>query len=135
MISLSKIIEGDKNAYYNALKEAQKSLEITSWIKYFAKVIVDAQRDTKAIIELILKKAKFFDQHKPFLNERQVKAINKMLEKEPGAFEGGMTAQKYMSINKTSKATATRDLQQLYALGALVQNGSGRSVSYQLNVI
>ena len=49
-------------------------------------------------------------------------------------FKGGMTAKKYMSINKTSKATATRDLQQLTEIHALTKAGAGRSISYQLNL-
>jgi Fic family protein len=45
-------------------------------------------------------------------------------------FEGGMTAKKYMSINQTSKATATRDLQHLKEAGALCEYGSRRNVHY-----
>ncbi len=57
-----------------------------------------------------------------------------MLDKGAEGFEGGMTAKKYMGINKVSKATATRDLQQLHDLEVLVQEGAGRSVRYQLNL-
>ena len=135
MLSLSKIIEGNKSAYYNALKEAQKSLEITGWINYFASVILEAQRDAKAMVKVTLKKSHFFDRYKYQLNERQLKAVNKMMQKGTEGFEGGMTAGKYISITKTSKATATRDLQQLHTMGVLVQEGAGRSVSYQLNLI
>jgi Fic family protein len=135
MLSLSKIIEGNKSAYYNALKEAQKSLEITGWINYFASVILEAQRDAKAMVEFTLKKAKFFDRYKYHLNERQLKAVNKMMQKGSEGFDGGMTAGKYISITKTSKATATRDLQQLHTIGVFVQEGAGRSVSYQLNLV
>jgi Fic family protein len=38
-----------------------------------------------------------------------------------------------MAITKTSKATATRDLQHLLAIKALKQTGSGRSVRYELH--
>ncbi len=134
MLSLSKIIEKDKAAYYTALKEAQRSLEITRWINYFALVILEAQRDAKAMVQFTLKKAHFFDRFKYQLNERQSKAVTKMMEKGFEGFEGGMTAKKYISINKTSKATATRDLQQLHEMGVLTQEGAGRSVSYQLNL-
>ena len=50
-------------------------------------------------------------------------------------FEGGMTARKYVSINKTSRATATRDLQELVTKNIFTQNGEGRNVSYQLNIL
>ncbi|HEX8022734.1 Fic family protein, partial [Mucilaginibacter sp.] len=135
MLSLSKIIEYNKAAYYAALKEAQRSLDITAWINYFASVILEAQRDAKAMVQFTLKKAQFFDRYKHQLNERQLKAINKMLEKGADGFEGGMTAKKYIGISKASKATATRDLQQLQEMGVFVQEGAGRSVKYQLDLV
>ena len=134
MLSLSKTIEKDKRSYYDALKKAQRTLDITAWINYFASVILEAQQDAKSMVQFTLKKAQFFDQHKRQLNERQLKVINKMLDKGVDGFEGGMTAGKYISITKASKATATRDLQYLLELGALIQNGSGRSVHYVLNI-
>ena len=69
------------------------------------------------------------DQFKEQLNERQMKVILKMLE-SPDGFKGGMSAKKYISINKTSKATATRDLQQLTEMGLLILAGGGRSTHY-----
>lgn len=134
MLSLSKIIELNKGAYYAALKDAQRSLEITAWVNYFASVVLEAQRDAKVMIQFTLKKAQFFDRYKQQLNERQLKIVNKMLEKGVEGFEGGMTAKKYIGISKTSKATATRDLQQLQEIGVFVQEGAGRAVRYQLNL-
>lgn len=49
-------------------------------------------------------------------------------------FKGGMSAKKYMAITGVSKATATRDLQHLFAIKAFRQIGSGRSVRYELNM-
>ncbi len=46
-----------------------------------------------------------------------------MLEEGIEGFEGGMNARKYISITKTSKATATRDLQQLLELAAFTLAG------------
>lgn len=134
MLSLSKTIEANKKAYYDALKEAQRALDITPWVVYFAGVILDAQRDAKAMVLFTLKKAQFYDRYKDRIDQRQWKAINNMLDKGAEGFEGGMTARKYMGITKVSKATATRDLQQLHEKGALVQEGAGRSVRYQLNL-
>jgi Fic family protein len=134
MLSLSKAIEHNKSAYYAALKEAQRTLNITAWITYFASVILDAQRDAKAMVQFTLKKAQFFDKYKNQLNERQLKAVNKMLELGVNGSEGGMTTKKYICITKTSKATATRDLQKLQSMSILVQEGGGRSVKYHLNL-
>ena len=57
-----------------------------------------------------------------------------MFEAGPEGFEGGMRTKKYMSIAKTSKATATRDLQELADMGALMVKGGGRSTRYELNL-
>ena len=135
MLSLSKAIEANKIAYYDALKEAQRALDITAWMVYFANVVLAAQRDAKAMVLFTLKKAQFYDRYKTQLDERQLKAVNKMLDKGADGFEGGMTAKKYMGITKVSKATATRDLQQLYELGVLVREGAGRSVRYRLSLL
>lgn len=134
MLSLSKTIEKNKKDYYSALKDAQRSLNITPWIHYFTQVILDAQRDAKLMVQFTLKKARFFDHYGEKLNERQSKAVLKVMEQGVDGFEGGMTAKKYMSITRASKATATRDLQQLYDLGVFTREGGGRSVRYHLNL-
>jgi Fic family protein len=132
LLSLSKTIEKNRKLYYEQLKFAQRSLNITEWVEYFSETILEAQKDSKGLVEFTLKKAKFFDKYKEQLNERQLKVVNRMLEKGATGFTGGMTAKKYIAISKTSKATATRDLQQLNELGVFVLEGAGRSVRYQL---
>ena len=134
LLSLSVTIESNKKAYYGALENGQKSNEITPWMVYFTQVIIDAQKNAEAMIGFTLKKARFFDKYKSKLNDRQLKSINRMFQEEPKGFKGGMTAKKHMSITKTSKATATRDLKALEELGALVVRGSGRSTHYYLNL-
>lgn len=134
MLSLSQTIEGNKKAYYKALEEAQKSNEITPWLHYFFEVILTAQKKAGRLIDFILKKSKFFDRFKNALNERQSKVIKRMLDAGTKGFQGGMNARKYVAITKTSKATATRDLQQLAGLDILKSMGSGRSTSYNLNL-
>ena len=134
ILSLSKTIEKGKKQYYEQLKRAQRDLDITEWINYFAQVILDSQIDAKELVQFTLLKAKFFDRFKEQLNERHLKVINRMFENGVEGFEGGMTAKKYMGITKVSKATATRDLQYLQEIDAFVQQGAGRSVSYKLGL-
>jgi Fic family protein len=45
-----------------------------------------------------------------------------------------VTAKKYISITKTTKATATRDLQELVKNEILMKEGDGRSTHYLLNL-
>jgi Fic family protein len=132
LLSLSKAIESDRNAYYEALKAAQRTNEVTDWVRYFLSVCLKAQQDAEDQIDFTLQKVKFFDTFKDKLNERQTRVIRRMLDEGPRGFEGGMSANKYVSIAKTSKPTATRDLQALAEMKALVVTGGGRSTRYGL---
>ncbi|MFN4198203.1 MAG: Fic family protein [Flavobacterium sp.] len=134
-ISLSKKIEENKQAYYEHLKQAQRKQEVTEWLRYFFSVIKEAQKEVKETVRFVVEKAVFFDRYSHQLNERQSKVLRKMTDKGKFGFEGGMTSKKYMSITKTSKATATRDLQFLHEIGALTREGEGRGVKYHLNWI
>ncbi len=134
LISLSQAIEAEKKSYYSALHAASKSNEITHWIQYFVNTILRAQIETERQIHFILKKAKFFAAFENILNERQLKAVCRMWQAGLKGFEGGMSAKKYMKITGVSKATATRDLQDLQSSGALHQIGKGRNVRYELEI-
>ena len=134
LLSLSYAIEKNKKDYYTQLQKAQQQNEISKWIKYFVFTVLEAQKFAAQQIDFTLKKATFLDKYKPLLNARQQKAIKRMLEEGIDDFEGGMNATKYASLNKISKATATRDLQELFALGAFKVSGGGRSTSYLLNL-
>ena len=132
VLSLSQAIEANKNDYYTALNAASKSNEISAWIKYFVNMVLQAQSTAEKQIDFIMQKSNYFTKFETDLNERQLKVIRRMMQAGSVGFEGGMSAKKYMTITGTSKATATRDLQELSALGALRQYGEGRSVRYEL---
>lgn len=134
LLSLSRTIEGKKNLYYKALEQAQQSNDITPWINYFVNTIFAAQMQAKELVDFILKKAKFFDRFKLVCNVRQDKVVKRMLDAGPEGFKGGMSAKKYIAITKTSKATATRDLQELLQMEVLKLEGAGRSTNYFLNI-
>lgn len=134
LFSLSEAIEADKKAYYAALNQASHSNEITAWLVYFVNLIVSAQSSMEKQINFILKKSVYFDRFEAQFNLRQLKVVRRMLQAGIAGFEGGMSAQKYMKITGTSKATATRDLQDLVTINAVKQSGEGRSVRYELNM-
>lgn len=134
VLSLSQVIEADKKAYYNALKKAQRSNEVTEWIRYFVDVVLEAQQLAEEQIAFIVRKARFFDAYGESLNARQLKVVKKMLDHGPAGFQGGMSAKKYMSITGTSKATATRDLQYMADKSIITPEGDGRSRRYFLRI-
>lgn len=132
LFSLSKTMEANKQDYYEALQQAQQSNQITNWLTYFVKTTLMAQQQAEEQIEFALKQTKFFQRFGGQLNERQLKAVRRMLDEGSAGFEGGMSAKKYIAITKTSKATATRDLQMLAEMGAMQAVGGGRSTRYLL---
>jgi len=136
VLSLSRAIEANKKRYYESLGKVQQSNEITPWIDYFVETICLAQTEAETQIDFILKKTRFFDRFRDQLNDRQLIVIKRMLEEGPGGFKGGMNARKYIGIANTSKASATRDMQQLLELAVFVLAGKagGRSTSYRVNL-
>jgi Fic family protein len=68
------------------------------------------------------------------MNPRQEKAILRMFRAGVDGFEGGLSAENYIAITRTSRATATRDLQNLVEKGALTRTGELRHTRYHLNL-
>ena len=132
LFSLSAQILAVREAYYNILESTQKGeMDITAWLKWFLTQIQNAVELAQLTVANTLNKAKFWMSHqtKP-LNERQRKALNRMLDARDG-FEGGMNTRKYMSLTKTSRATAYRELAQMVEWGCLQANEKGgRSSGY-----
>jgi Fic family protein len=133
LLSLSKAINEDRANYYAALKKAQSSMDITDWVFWFVRMLLQAQEQAEAEIEFTLKKVKLLDRCRDQLNERQLKVLQRMLKEGPEGFEGGMSAKKYTAIAKTSKPTATRDLRDMVQKDILIPLGGGRSTRYQIN--
>ena len=132
LFSLSAQILAVREAYYNILESTQKGeMDITAWLKWFLTQIQNAVELAQLTVANTLNKAKFWMTHqtKP-LNERQRKALNRMLDSKDG-FEGGMNTRKYMNLTKTSRATAYRELAQMVEWGCLQANEKGgRSSGY-----
>jgi Fic family protein len=134
LLSISSVIEANRGAYYKALQTASLGLELTPWINYFIQVLIQALKDSRRLVALTLAKTRFFDRYANKLNARQHKVITKMLNQGVSGFEGGMNARKYSRITGASKATATRDLQDLREKGILILHGGGRSTRYELQL-
>lgn len=134
LIALSHTIEKHKKAYYEALEKANKSNEVTGWLIYFAQTILEAQKYTQRSIEFLIEKTKLFDKLRDRINERQNKVLARMFREGPEGFEGGLSAENYISITKTSRATATRDLHELVEMEALSRAGERKHTRYYLKV-
>jgi len=77
LLSLSQAIETDRAAYYSALKQAQRSTDISEWIFWFSRMLLQAQEQAETEIEFTLKKTRLFDRIRGKVNERQIKVLRK----------------------------------------------------------
>jgi Fic family protein len=82
----------------------------------------------------MLGKARLFDRRAGQLNTRQQKALLRMFAEGIDGFKGGLSAKNYMTITGAPTATATRDLADMVAKGALVREGELKSTRYFLKL-
>lgn len=134
LIALAYTIERKRKAYYDALEHNNKSVEITDWLVYFAETVLEAQDNTNKRVEFYVAKTRFYERLRDQLNDRQQKAVARMFKEGIDGFKGGLSAENYISITRASRATATRDLQDLVAKGALTRTGELRHTRYHLKL-
>lgn len=134
LVGLATTILAHQKNYYDALEQANKQNEITAWLMWFADVALEAQRRTIAQVEFLIAKTKFLDRLRGHINERQEKALLRMLREGPEGFKGGMSASNYSTITGASPATTTRDLVNLIEQGALVRTGELKHARYMLKL-
>lgn len=86
-------------------------------------------------MDFYVAKTKFYDRLRDRLNERQPKVAARMFKEGSDGFKGGLSAENYITITGTSRATATRDLQDLVEKRALTKTGELRHTRNQLNLL
>lgn len=101
-------------------------------MEYFASTILKAQEASLRKVEFLITKSKLFNRLRDQLNPRQEKALKRLFREGPDGFKGGLSAENYIAITKASRATATRDLQNLVTKGALRRTGELKQTRYWL---
>jgi Fic family protein len=134
LIALAYTIERKRKAYYAALERNNKDNEIADWLTYFAETVLEAQGNTIERVDFYVAKSKFYERFRGLLNERQAKVVARIFREGIDGFKGGLSAENYITITKTSRATATRDLQDLVASNAFAKTGELRHTRYHLNL-
>lgn len=134
LIALAHTIERHRKRYYEMLEAATRGNEITQWLVYFGKTILAAQRFTLERVEFSVARGKFHQRLQGQFNRRQEKAIARLFREGFAGFTGGLSAENYIAITGASRATATRDLQDLVAKGALNRTGERRHTRYSINL-
>lgn len=135
LYSMSAQIRTEQDTYYETLEQAQRGDgELTDWLTWFAGCLERAVANSEERLDQVIAKARFWQNHTEVnLSTRQRKVINRVLDAGPGGFEGGLTTRKYVSLTRTSRATAQREISDLVTKGLLVKRpGGGRSTSYDI---
>ncbi len=132
--ALATTILARQRSYYEALELANKGNDINDWLAWFAGIVLEAQQRSQSQIEFLIDKTKLLDRLRDTLNQRQQKVLLLVLREGPGGFEGGLSAGNYVSIARTSPATATRHLADLVEKGALTRTGERRYARYKLTI-
>ena len=142
LYSISQAINHDRKGYYAILEQTtnlirNRQYDFTPWLKWHLQTVNHAMTTALEVIEETIQKTRFWDRcrDKP-LNDRQRKVLKKIFEHGGTKFEGGIHTRKYISIAKTSRATAVRDLNQLVEYGCIrrIEGSAGRSVRYEVVV-
>ena len=134
LIALSQTIYTRRKRYYEMLEASNQSMHIDSWLTDFADTILEAQATAQKLVTFIISKAKFYDHFRDQLNERHQKVIARMFRDGIAGFKGGLSAEKYIAMTGTSRATATRDLQDLVEKRAFSRTGIGKGTRYALQL-
>tara|TARA_Y100001935_G_scaffold230474_1_gene210838 strand:- start:535 stop:1635 length:1101 start_codon:yes stop_codon:yes gene_type:complete len=133
LMSLSKVIFENQREYYLQFEKNNRTLNINRWINYFSDTILMAQKHTIKLIQFIVKKSEI--RSHPELNKRQTMVLLRIFDEGLGGFKGGLSSENYIKISKTSRATATRDLQHLVELHILKKTGHLKSTRYTLQFL
>ena len=134
LTALAETILARWKEYYYALAAANKSNDLTPWLSWFAGAALEGQRRTEARVEFLIDKTRLLDRLRGELNERQERALLRVLREGPEGFKGGLSAGNYSTITGASPATATRDLAEMVAAGALVRTGERRHARYSAGI-
>ena len=134
LIAVSKVLEKRKKEYYQALERCNKTLAVDHWVQFFAEVVLQAQQESIQFLIFLIEKSKMLTALNGKLNPRQEKALLRMFAEGVNGFKGGLSAENYIKITSTSRATATRDLADLVEKGAMIKTGELRHTRYWLNL-
>ena len=134
MTVLAKILLKKRKEYYQQLGLASKTLDLTSWLLWFANIALEAQQSTYLYIDFIIKKSVILREAEGKINPRQEKVLLRLFHAGPEGFVGGLSAKNYMSITGAPIATTTRDLNDLVKKDILKRTGELKATRYFLNL-
>lgn len=115
--AVDEYYEGDREAYYRALRQVDESKgDLTNWIEYYTEGVLYSMNTIQGIIRSLERSAS--------LSPRQRRALKHVIK------QGYITNKEYRKINSVSNKTAYHDLKEMVEKGVLVDEGKGRAKKY-----
>ena len=133
ILPVSTIVARHRKDYYEEITAASKTLDWTPWAKFFIPVLTETLNDFVSASAFVAAKAEYLKKYEPLMSERAKAAINRMFRDGLAGVAAGLSAAKWMRMTKMSKPTATRDLAELAATGAIIAENAAAQTRYRLN--
>jgi Fic family protein len=74
LVALATTILAHQKSYYEALERANRKIDVTDWLAWFADVALDAQRRTITQVEFLIAQTKLLDRLRGYINDRHRRA-------------------------------------------------------------
>lgn len=129
--NMSSEINRDKKHYYEVLEHTQRGDgNITEWLEWYLRTLHASVEEANLRVSTTLNKSIFWMRTSRIpLTERQIKTLNLFLD----GYEAKLTSKSWAALNKCSRDTANRDLQDLLSKGVIREDVPGaKRPSYSL---
>lgn len=128
MLSVSKAIFDDREAYYTSLREAQGArfqevVDVTPFLAFHTRALLRAADALERQVASFRHRQELLLSREP-LNDRQLAGIMFMLDIGP------LSSSAYAALTRASQSTATADLAFLLRRGLCERSGSGKLTRY-----
>jgi len=133
MISVSQVIRGRVDAYYDALRAAQgeqfiETVDATPFVRFHTDALCRAAEELEARAAVFNRQRDLLaGRARGLLTDRQVTALIFMID------IGALSSSSYARVARVSQSTAQADLAGLAGSGFAVRTGTGKSTRYSLS--
>lgn len=121
--NISSEINRDKHHYYDMLERTQHGNgDITEWLVWYLQTLLKSIEEAGTIVNTVLNKSFFWMKASTIpMTQRQIHTLNLFLD----GYEAKITSKNWADLNKCSKDTAMRDIQDLVRKGILLEDIPG----------
>jgi Fic family protein len=131
MLSVSSVVFGRRDEYYEALRSAQgerflEEVDTTPFVLFHTEALVDAAATLEEKVVIFNRRKDTWMRTMDILKARQVTALMFMMDIGP------LSSSTYARLAKSSQSSALADLSEMVDRRFAIRDGAGRSTRYQL---